>query len=277
MSVEAVRCGARGSHAETRRVFRSPDGAFQVTTATTGDPLPLTSDQKADRARERQLATALKEETRAKRLEARSREWATKDMYLSREEAANGEPCRGCGLPVVDNLGDWPATMYLSRDERIEYDVERARFRERHPDCESHLWSMVGSRATHCGDCCPPLPLSEAQLEYVARILRRSRPSVEELDVWECLLTCGHQIQQQVHHTSSGPGFSTYRCLRCDELRGVVSSEKIVEVGARKQEAERRRASALARAVQELERAEKTARDARLKLDQLLSQSVDGS
>lgn len=253
------------------------DGAVYVTTATMGDALPLTSEQKADRARKRQLAVALKEESRAKRLEARSRGWTTKGMYLSREEAADGEACRGCGLPVIDNLGDWPATMYLSPNERIEYDAEQARFRERHSDCESHLWSMAGSRATHCGDCCPPLPLLDTQLEHVEGILRRSRPSVEQLDEWERLLTCGHQVQQQTHYTSSRPSFSTHRCLKCDELRGVVSSKKIIEAGARKEEAERRRADALARAERKLEKAEKAASDARRELDQLLARCVDGS
>lgn len=239
--------------------------------------MPFTSEQKADRARKRQLAVALKEESRAKRLEAQSREWTTTGMYLSREEAANGEPCRGCGLPVIDNLGDWPATMYLSPVERTEYEAERARFRERHSDCESHRWSMAGSRATHCGACCPPLPFSDVQLEYVAGILRRSKPSVEDLDVWERLLTCGHQVRQQVHYTSSRPGFSTQRCLKCDELRGVVSSKKIIEAGARKEEAQRRRDADVARAKRKLKSAEKAASDARRELDQLLARSRDGS
>lgn len=223
------------------------------------------------------MSAALKAEARDKRREARSREWAAKGMYLSYEEAANGEPCRGCGLPVIDNLGDWPATMYLSPDERIEHDAEQTRFRERHPDCESHLWSMAGSRATHCGECCPFLPLSDTQLEHVAGILRHSKPSVEELDVWERLLTCGHQVQQQVHYTNSEPSCSTHRCLKCDELRGVVSSRKIIEAGARREEAERRGAAALARAEQELKRAEKVASNARRKLDQLRARYENGA
>lgn len=239
--------------------------------------MPLTSEEKADRTRKRQLSAALKAEARAKRCEARSREWAAKGMYLGREEAANGEPCRGCGLPVIDNLGDWPATMYLSPSERIDHDAEQARFRERHPDCESYLWSMAGSRATHCGECCPPLPLSDAQLEHVAGILGRSKPSVEELDVWERLLTCGHQVQQQVHYTNLEPSCPTHRCPKCEELRGVVSSRKIIEAGARRKEAQRRGAAAMARAEQEVKRAEKAASSARRKLDQLRSQYEDGS
>ena len=39
-------------------------------------------------------------------------------MYLTREQAAAGELCRGCGLPVIDNLGNWPGTMYLTDKQR---------------------------------------------------------------------------------------------------------------------------------------------------------------
>lgn len=56
------------------------------------------------------MTNALKEEAKAHRDEAKRRE---KGMYLTREQAAAEEPCRGCGLPVLDNLGNWPCTMYL--------------------------------------------------------------------------------------------------------------------------------------------------------------------
>lgn len=52
------------------------------------------------------MTNALKEETRAHRDEAKRREWREKGMYLTREQAAAGEPCRGWGLPVIDNLGN---------------------------------------------------------------------------------------------------------------------------------------------------------------------------
>lgn len=76
--------------------------------------MALTDEQKAARAKKRQLAQALKEEARAHRLEAPRREWITKGVHLSLEEVANDETCRGSELPVFDNLGDWPATMHLS-------------------------------------------------------------------------------------------------------------------------------------------------------------------
>lgn len=234
-----------------------------------GGTMPLTDEQKAARAAKRRMTQALKEEARAHREEARRREWVEKGMYLTREEAAAGEPCRACGLPVIDNLGSWPGTMYLSPEERIEYDAAEARFKEMHPDCESHRWSMSGSRATHCGFCCPPIPFSDAQLEAVAQIFRNSTTREEDLDIWERTLTCGHTIQRTVHHTNSSPSFSTEHCEQCEITRGVVSSEKIVDAASRQRDAQRKRDEQVAKAEREVAKAEKAAREARRKLDEL--------
>jgi hypothetical protein len=73
--------------------------------------MALTEEQKQSRAEARRLTAALKEETQAHRREARQREWHENNMYLSREQAASAEPSRGCGLPVIDNLGSWPPLM----------------------------------------------------------------------------------------------------------------------------------------------------------------------
>ncbi len=59
-------------------------------------------------------------------------------MYLTREQAAAGDPCRGCGLPAIDNLGNWPGTMYLTPEQKIEYDADQAKYKEMHPDCDAH-------------------------------------------------------------------------------------------------------------------------------------------
>jgi hypothetical protein len=236
--------------------------------------MPLTDEQKAARAAKRQLTNALKEEARAQRNEARRREWREKGMYLTREEAATGVPCRGCGLPVIDNLGDWPATMYRTPEERAEYDAEQARYADKHSDCDSNRCSMAGSRSTHCGFCCPPIPMSESQAEAIARILRSAKPRHEDLDVWERTLTCGHRVQQSVHHTNSRPSFSTQRCDECGMTRGVVSSEKIVEAAARQRAAAQRRDEQLERAEQDLAKAEKAANEARRKVDALRTQNT---
>lgn len=99
--------------------------------------------------------------------------------------AAAGEPCRGRGLPVIDNLGNWPGTMYLTPEQKIEYDADQAKYKEMHPNCEAHRWSMSGSRATHCGYCCPPIPMSPERYEKISQILTSSPRREEELDIWE--------------------------------------------------------------------------------------------
>ena len=91
----------------------------------------------------------------------------------------------------------------------------------------------------------------------------------EELDIWERTLTCGHTVQQSVHHTNREPSFSTQWCPECELTRGVVESEKIVEAAARMAEAKRKQADEVARAERELKKAEKAATDARKKLSEL--------
>lgn len=231
----------------------------------------LTEEQKAERAAKRLLTNALKEEARAHRDEAKRREWREKGMDLSREEAAAGEPCRGCGLPVIDNLGDWPGTMYLTPEQKVEYDADQAKYKEMHPDCDAHRWSMSGSRATHCGYCCPPIPLSPQQYEHISRILTSSPRREEDLDIWERTLTCSHVVKKSVHHTNQHPSFSTAWCPECEMTRGVVASTKTVEAAARLAEAKRKRDDQVARAERELKRAEKVAADARKKLAELKS------
>lgn len=232
--------------------------------------MPLCEEQKAERAEKRRMTNALKEEARAHRDEARRVQWQEEGKYLTREQAAAGEACRGCGLPVIDNLGSWPGTMHLTPEQRVDYDADQAAYRDMHPNCDAHRWSMSGSRATHCGYCCPPIPMSQAQREHIGRLLagvpeRRE----EELDIWERTLTCGHHVQQSVHHTNSGPSLSTQWCLECELTRGVVTSEKIVEAAARMAEAMRKRDDKVARAEREVKKAEKAAAEARRKLAEI--------
>ncbi|MEV7874189.1 hypothetical protein [Microbacterium sp. NPDC089188] len=229
----------------------------------------LTKGQKAARAAKRHMTNALKEEVRAHRDEAKRREWRKKGMCLTREQAAAGERCRGCGLPFIDNLGSWPATMYLTPEQKIEHDADRATYKEMHPNCEAHRWSVSGSRATHCGYCCPPIPMSPGQYEHISRILLSSPRREEELDVWERTLTCGHVVEQSVHHTNQHPSFSTAWCAECELTRGVVSSIKTVEAATRMADARRKRDDAIARAERESKKAEKAATDARKKVNEL--------
>jgi hypothetical protein len=226
----------------------------------------LTDEQKAERAAKRQMANALNEEERAHRNEAKHREWEESGMYLTREQAAAGEPCRGCGLPVIDNRGDWPGTMYLTPEQKPEYDADQALYAEMHADCHAHRWSMSGSRATHCGYCCPPIPISREQYEHIQRIFANTPRREEERDVWERTLTCGHVVQQSAHHTNQHPSFSTAWCSDCEMTRGVVTSTKTVEAATRMADAKRKRDDELLRAERELKKAEKIAREARARL-----------
>lgn len=218
----------------------------------------------------RRLDEALKAERRAHRHEAQRLRWADKGMYLTRDEAEAGEPCRGCGLPVIDGLDNWPGTSVMSEGERIEYDNVEARFREMHPDCDSHRWSMAGSRATHCGSCCPPLPIPERHLENLRRFLASLPPRREDdLVVWARTLTCGHRVEVSVHHSHSGPSLSTEWCPDCELTRGVVSSEKVMSVTSRAAEARRQHMEEVAQVERDVEKAEESVRATKRKLDAL--------
>lgn len=162
--------------------------------------MPLTDEQKHARAETRRRNEALRAEADVHHQEAKRREWHEKDMFLSREQAAAGEPCRGCGLPVFDGLGSFPPLMHLSPDERTEYDAAEVKYKAMHPDCRSHRWSMQGSRTTHCGFCCPPIPFSRSQLEAVAKIFEGHVRREEELDIWALDLTCGHRAERSTRN-----------------------------------------------------------------------------
>ncbi|MGE0307165.1 MAG: hypothetical protein AB7Q27_15560 [Acidimicrobiia bacterium] len=116
----------------------------------------LTEEQKAQRAATRRRNEALAAEVEHERREAKHKEWRETGAYLTREELEAGEACRGCGLPGMDRLGDWPRPKDRTPEQQAAYDAAEADFRDRHPDCRSHRWSMSGSRSTHCGSCCPP-------------------------------------------------------------------------------------------------------------------------
>lgn len=232
--------------------------------------MPLTEEQKAARAEKRRLTSAREEEARVHRAEAKRREWRENDMYLTREQAAAGEPCRGCGLPIVDDLGDWPGTMYLTPEEGVEYDKAELHFRALHPDCNSHLWSMQGSRVTHCGLCCPPLPFPDSVLDNLARVMASfPQRREEELDVWALVLTCGHQVERTMHYTNREWTTSTVPCAECDSTRGVVTSERVTDAEARAEEARKKHQAAVDRARDEVRKAEVAAEAARRKLADL--------
>ena len=154
-------------------------------------------------------------------------EWRDSGAYLAREELEAGDACRGCGLPVMDRLGDWPWPKDRTPEEQTAYDAVDADFRTRHPDCHSHRWSMSGSRSTHCGLCCPPPPMHQSQIDAISAILRGHKPKSEELDRWRLTLTCEHMVDRTAHRSYSRWTSRVVECTQCGRQRGVVEAEKL--------------------------------------------------
>lgn len=184
----------------------------------------LTEEQKAERAAARQRRAALDAEAEHDRREAKRQEWETTNACLTREEMEAGEPCRSCGLPLVDGLGSWPFERDRTPEQQAEYEAAGTAYRERHADCRSHRWSMSGSRAMHCGYCCPPHPLSQRQLDEFGRIFSGFKPRPAELDAWRLTLTCGHTVERTEHRSSDRWSGSLAACPDCGRQRGIVTA-----------------------------------------------------
>ncbi|MCO7221513.1 hypothetical protein [Klenkia sp. PcliD-1-E] len=182
----------------------------------------LTEEQKAQRAAARRHRAAIAAEGYAHRQERKRREWDANGTQLTRDEIEAGVHCRGCARPIIDGLGDWPPLMKLTEREKPEYDAAQADFAAGHKDCRSHRWSMSGSRAMHCGYCCPPPPLSDRQMERLGMLLRASRPDSAELRTWRLTLTCDHVIDVQQHKSHGQWTTNVRHCRTCDQTRGVV-------------------------------------------------------
>jgi hypothetical protein len=213
-----------------------------------------TGERREHRAllRARRAAEAAEQDDR--RLEERRRQWQRDAAYLSRAELEAGEPCRGCGQPLLDGLGDWPPLNQLTPEQRGDYEQADARFRERHRDCRSHRWSMAGHQSTHCGYCCPPPPLSDRQVEQIAQILSSARACTQDLDAWNLRLTCGHVVRRTQHHDHDRYAIGVTDCPDCGSRRGVVTSERIGSADKPRQATEDRLAAALAAAKAKLDR-----------------------
>jgi hypothetical protein len=193
---------------------------------------------------ERELRRARRDaeaaETQARRWRDAARRWKDEGLRMTRAEFEAGEPCRGCGLPILDELGNFPPLLQMTDEERAAYDAEEARYKECHGDCHGGRWSASGSRTLHCTMCCPFPPMSRQQAEDVARLLGGPPPSPASLMVWELTLTCGHVTRRRAHIENYRYG-STTDCEECGgEVRGVVAQVKIgtaEEVGREKEAA----------------------------------------
>jgi hypothetical protein len=193
----------------------------------------VSEDEKESRALARRTKSALAVEADAHWQEAKLRRWAEDGTRLTRADLQAGVCCRGCGLPIIDGLGDWPPLMLLTDEERTEREnanrafANRA-FANRHPDCKSVRWSMSGSRTTHCGECCPPPRLGDQQIEAFARLLRSVLDTNPiDLDTWRLTLTCTHSVERTGHRTNPSWTSLTSQCPDCRQTRGIVTSEKL--------------------------------------------------
>ncbi|MGW5094136.1 hypothetical protein ACWEQU_20110 [Streptomyces nodosus] len=190
----------------------------------------LTEEQRRQRAAKRALRSALDAEADDRRRRERAERWQREGMRLSWAEYVAGEPCRGCGEPMQDELGSWPPLMKLSESEKREYEESDRRFRERHADCRDARWSVSGSRVTHCCFCCPPPPMGPKQIKDLARLFA-SWPSQEErkkdLDTWNLTLRCDHVVPHIQHREHGHVSTRVVDCPECGERRGVVGSERV--------------------------------------------------
>lgn len=194
----------------------------------------LSEEEKARRATTRRRKAAIAAEENAIRRENKQREWHEKGTYLSRAELDAGVHCRGCGLPIIDDLGKRPPLLKMTDEERAEHEAAEADFKRRHPDCHASRWSMSGSRTTHCSFCCPPPPLSDKQIQAIRAILAStSSPNPTDLDTWRLTLTCDHTIDKTQHSSNTYWSAATVTCPTCDQTRGVISSDMLPPNAAR--------------------------------------------
>jgi hypothetical protein len=185
----------------------------------------MTDEQREQRALS-QARKAAEEEDR--RREERRQQWWREGTYLSWAEMEAGEPCRGCGQPLLDGAGDWPPLPQLTTEQRAEYHRTDTEFRERHAGCKAGRWSMSGHRTAHCNYCCPPPPFSTRQIEQVGRILLSATVRPEDLDLWDLTLTCDHVVRHTQHRDyRDRRSTSVTTCPACARRRGVVTARRV--------------------------------------------------
>jgi hypothetical protein len=190
----------------------------------------MTDEQREQKAllRARRAAEAAEEDDR--RTEERRQQWQREGTCMSWAEIEAGEPCRGCGQPLLDGMGDWPPLLKLTPEQRAEYDRADTAFRERHGDCRAVRWSMSGHRAAHCFYCCPMPPLRDWQAEQLAQIFSsaRAHARADDLDAWELALTCDHVVRHTQHRDQGDRcGTAVTDCPACARRRGVVTARRV--------------------------------------------------
>ncbi|MGA4540877.1 hypothetical protein ACPA54_12850 [Uniformispora flossi] len=190
----------------------------------------LTEEQLCRRRLARARREALAAEEDERRMAERRAMWEREGMYQTREEFESGEPCRGCGEPLLDGHGARIGLVHMTPEQRAEHDAEEARFKERHGDCHAFRWTMEGSRTMHCGYCCPPHPMSARQWKAISRILDSGPKDPDrwkELDAWDLALTCNHVVQKTAHRSNDRYSASVIDCPECGQKRGIVEQTRV--------------------------------------------------
>jgi hypothetical protein len=197
---------------------------------------PATPEERAlNHARRR----AEQAEQDARRHRDQRRRWHDEGMYLTRAELEAGEPCRGCGLPWIDDLGAFPPLLQMTAEQRAEYEREEAGYQERHGDCHAARQTLQGSRTQHCCYCCPPPPMSAETIERLRPLLEGIRARGDDphhrarLIVWELTLTCGHTPRKTQHPDHEHYNlYGTLECRECDgEIMGILAAVRIGPAG----------------------------------------------
>ncbi|QWF21772.1 hypothetical protein KM427_23070 [Nocardioides sp. LMS-CY] len=109
--------------------------------------------------------------------------------------------------------------MYFTAEERVRYDAEEVRYKERHGSCGSHRHRVSGSLTTHCGKCCPSPPLSPDKAREIGTLLRsmsENRPP-EDLMRWRLRLFCGHVVERTAHRSYTDAGRAFTMSTNCPE------------------------------------------------------------
>ena len=117
------------------------------------------------------------------------------------------------------------ARRWLAARER-----EEARHKAQHTECRAIQWS--GGGYLHCGNCCPPPPLSPEVLNRIAPILRDIllRPRTE-LMRWRLRLFCGHVVEATAHYSHKRYPSDSIECPDCGlDPATVVAAEAIGRV-----------------------------------------------
>jgi hypothetical protein len=82
---------------------------------TEGIVVARTDEDRERRASLRARRTAEAAEADDRRVEERRLQWQREGVYMTRAEIEAGGPCRGCGQPLLDGLGDWDSLNNLTR------------------------------------------------------------------------------------------------------------------------------------------------------------------